>query len=166
MERRLFIIRHGKSSWDYERLEDPFRPLAERGIRDAGAMATRFRETGRIPEQLFTSDATRALSTALIMSGIWELPAPALQVHQPLYLASSSEIHQVIATASPEVTGLAIFGHNPSFTDFANLFLADPLENLPTAGVVMVTFDCDRWKDIGRSTVQKTFLDYPKRKNG
>jgi phosphohistidine phosphatase len=99
------------------------------------------------------------------MSRIWELPASALQVHESLYLASSSEIHQVIATASPDVAGLAIFGHNPSFTDYANHFLPDSLDNLPTAGVVMVTFDCDRWKDIGRSAVQNTFLDYPKRRN-
>ncbi len=165
MERRLFIIRHGKSSWDHEGLDDPFRPLAERGTRDAGTMARRLKEKGEIPERLFSSYATRALSTALIMSDIWSLSPDALQIHTDLYMASLTEIKQVIASASSDVTSLAVFGHNPSFTEFSNLFLPQPLDNLPTAGVVTVTFDCDRWEEIDRRVVKDTNVDYPKRKS-
>ena len=164
MERKLFIIRHGKSSWDNEGLDDVDRPLAERGIRSANEMAHRLSESGQVPELILTSPASRALNTALIMSRIWELEADALQIHDPIYMAYVSEIGQVISNVPNEIRNLAIFGHNPSFTMYANQFLDEPLDNLPTAGVVIVTLEADGWKGIGRSHVKGTFVDYPKRK--
>lgn len=164
MERKLFIIRHGKSSWDAEGLDDIDRPLAERGIRNADTMANRLLELGEIPELLLVSPASRALNTALIMSRIWNLEPAALQIHDPLYMAYVSEIDQVVSGVPGQLTKLAIFGHNPSFTMYANQFLDEPLDNLPTAGVVIVTLESDSWKEIGRSHVRHTYVDIPRRK--
>ncbi|MCK5136134.1 MAG: histidine phosphatase family protein [Bacteroidales bacterium] len=163
MERRLFIIRHGKSSWEEEGLDDIDRPLAERGTRNADTMARRLSESGCIPELIYSSPANRALSTASIMSGIWGIDPAFLQIHDALYMAYVSEIEQVVSAAPNGVMNLAIFGHNPSFTLYANHFLDEPLDNLPTAGVVVVTLESDGWKGIGRPHVRQTFMDYPKR---
>ncbi len=165
MERRLFIIRHGKSDWDHEDLDDIDRPLAGRGIRNAGEMAQRLSSMGLIPEMVFSSPASRALNTALIMSRVWELEPPTLQIHDSLYMAYVSEISEVVAEAPAEVLNLAVCGHNPSFTAYANQFLEEPLDNLPTAGVVVVTLYSESWKNISRSHVRGTYVDYPKRKS-
>ena len=164
MTRNLFIIRHGKSSWDNEGLDDIDRPLAERGITSADIMAHRMKELGLVPELVFSSPACRALNTALIMGRVWELDPSSLQIHDDLYMAYVSEIGEVLAFAPDEVVNLAIFGHNPTFTLFANIFLEDPLDNLPTAGVVIVTLESDSWIGIGREHVKQTYVDYPKRK--
>jgi phosphohistidine phosphatase len=164
MERRLYIIRHGKSSWDHEGLQDQDRPLADRGTRDAYAIAKRLKEEGRIPRLLFSSPAARALQTALIMSRVWELSPEALQIHDSLYEAYGEDIDQVVARAPAEVTDLAIFGHNPTFTLYANRFLDEPLDNLPTAGVVVLTFDTAGWSHIKNAGVVGSHVDYPKRK--
>ena len=116
MKRKLFIIRHGKSSWDNEGLDDIDRPLAKRGIRNAQEMARRLSEMGQVPDLILSSPANRALNTALIMSGIWELEADALHIHDPLYMAYLSEIEEVVSGVPGEIRNLAIFGHNPSFT--------------------------------------------------
>ena len=163
MERKLFIVRHGKSSWDHEGLDDIDRPLASRGIRNAGEMAARLLALQWVPELLLSSPASRALNTAMIMSKVWELGPECLQIHEPLYLAHLEEIKQVIAGVPPEITAVAIFGHNPSFTMFANQFLALPLDNLPTAGVVLVSFDSESWDGIGKSVVKESYVDYPKK---
>ena len=163
MERKLFIIRHGKSSWDNQGLDDFDRPLAERGIRSANDMARRLNELGQVPELILSSPASRALNTALIMSGIWGLEASALQLHDPIYMADVSEIEQVVAEVPGEIQNLAIFGHNPSFTMYANKCLEEPLDNLPTAGVVIVTLDSKGWHGIERAHVRGTYLDFPKR---
>ena len=163
MERHLFIIRHGKSSWDHDGLDDIDRPLAERGIRNAHDMAQRLSEMGLVPDLMLSSPASRALNTALIMARVWTLKPEALQIHDALYDAFVKEIEQVVAGVPDDVRKLAIFGHNPSFTIYANQFLAVPLDNLPTAGVVVVTLEAAGWKDIGRIHVKETFLDYPKR---
>jgi phosphohistidine phosphatase len=164
MLRRLYIIRHGKSSWDYYGLDDIDRPLANRGTRNAGEMAERLLTAGLVPGLIFSSSASRALNTALIMSKSWGLGPEQLQIHDPLYMAYPSEIQQVVESAPPEITDLAIFGHNPSFTAYANSFLELPLDNLPTAGVVIVTLESDSWEGIGPTYVKETYVDYPKRK--
>ena len=164
MERRLFIIRHGKSSWDNEGLDDIDRPLAERGTRGADTMAHRLMDLGLVPDLLFSSPANRALNTALIMASIWGIDPSSLQIHDELYMAYVSEIWEVIERAPDGVGNLAIFGHNPSFTLFANTFLEEPLDNLPTAGVVVVTLESDSWSGIGREHVIHCHVDFPKRR--
>jgi len=164
MERKLFIIRHGKSSWEEEGLDDIDRPLAERGIRNAETMANRMKELGEIPELILTSPANRALNTALIMARIWGLDSASMQIQDALYMAYVPEIEEVVGEAPDSVRKLAIFGHNPSFTLYANKFLEESLDNLPTAGIVIVTLECENWNGIGRTMVKEIYVDYPKRK--
>lgn len=164
MKRTLFIIRHGKSSWDVEGLDDIERPLAPRGTMNAETMASRLLEKAEVPELILSSPACRALNTALIMSRIWGLDPGALQIHDTLYMAYLTEIEEVVGGVPDHIKKLAIFGHNPSFTMYANQFLDNPLDNLPTAGVVIVTLESDSWKKINRSHVRKLYVDTPKRK--
>jgi len=165
MKRRLYIIRHAKSSWDFDGLPDIHRPLSERGIRNASTMAKRLQDLGMIPELLFSSPASRALNTALIMKKVWGLPPDALQIHEALYEIFQSDMDSILSVASPEVKNLAIYGHNPTFTMYANWFLDKPLDNLPTAGVVVVTLDAEGWSGLEQSMVLEAYVDYPKRKH-
>ncbi len=164
MKRNLLIIRHGKSSWDHEGLDDIDRPLAERGVRNAGEMAERLKALKLVPQLILSSPASRALNTALIMSKSWGVGPENLQIHDPLYMAYTSEIEQVVSGVSAEIRNLAIFGHNPSFTLYANQFLEVLLDNLPTAGVVVVTLESESWDGIGQKNVKGSYVDYPKRK--
>jgi phosphohistidine phosphatase len=165
MERKLLIIRHAKSSWDHDGLADLFRPLSERGLRNASTMAERLKKMKVIPELLLTSPATRALNTALIMSRVWDLPPGALQIREEIYEAAPRDLDVVLQTVPDDVTRVALFGHNPTFTRFPNRFLKPPLDNLPTAGVVVVTFDTEGWNDLDESRVVDTYVDYPKKKH-
>ena len=164
MKRRLYIVRHAKSSWDYEGLADIYRPLSERGLRNANTMAERLAKLGLVPELLLSSPATRALHTALIMSRVWGLPPAALQIHEDLYEAYPGDMEQVLSVVSPEVKELAIFGHNPTFTMYSNHFLDHSLDNLPTAGVTVVSLESEGWTGLDPSMVTETYVDYPKRK--
>jgi len=163
MERKLFIIRHGKSSWDNEGLADKDRPLNDRGTRSAEMMAGRLADLGLVPALIYSSPALRALNTALIMQRTWDLDSSLLQVHEKLYMAYVDEIAGVVEKAPDQLESLAIFGHNPSFTIYANTFLKAPLDNLPTAGVVVLTLESESWKRIGRKHVTGTYVDFPKR---
>jgi phosphohistidine phosphatase len=164
MNRRLYIIRHAKSSWDYEGLADIHRPLSERGIRNASTMAKRLLDLGMIPELLLSSPATRALNTAMIMSRVWNLQPAALQIHDALYEAYPGDMDRILSVVSPKVKELAIFGHNPTFTMYSNYFLGERLDNLPTAGVTVVSLESEDWSGLDPSMVTETYVDYPKRK--
>lgn len=164
MERRLFIIRHGKSSWDFDGLADVDRPLAKRGLRNAEEMAKRLMDKNLVPQLLLSSPASRALYTALIMSRTWDLGPDQLQIRESLYTSNMKDIVKVVASVSAEHQSLAIYGHNPGFTAYGNTFLDYHLDNLPTAGVVIVTLDSESWSGISNRNVKETYVDYPKRK--
>jgi phosphohistidine phosphatase len=98
------------------------------------------------------------------MSKVWELGPDRLQIHDALYEAGIRDIEEVLSGVPAEIRDLAIFGHNPTFTRYASLFLERPLDTLPTAGVLVVSLDSESWGDIGWKNVKETYLDYPKRK--
>jgi phosphohistidine phosphatase len=55
-----------------------------------------------------------------------------------------------------------IVGHNPSLTDFVNLFLKSPIDNLPTSGVVSFSFETDSWEKIPAARRKTNFILIPK----
>jgi phosphohistidine phosphatase len=48
------------------------------------------------------------------------------------------------------IDSVMIFGHNPDFTYFANYFLHDQIYNIPTCGVVRLTFNVSRWEEYSQ----------------
>ena len=60
----LYMVRHAKSSWKHDVI-DHQRPLKSRGSRDAELVSEYVKDKVKKPQRLFTSDAERALSTAL-----------------------------------------------------------------------------------------------------
>jgi phosphohistidine phosphatase len=162
--KKLFIFRHGKSSWDSV-VDDIDRPLTERGVSDSYEMAKRMVERGEVPERILSSPANRALHTAVIMSRIWNLPEEAINLRADLYLPEIKDIHHVVLDVPDSVDAVAIFGHNPAFTEFANMYLSDKVDNIPTAGVVILAFASDTWRTIQSATVQTEYFDFPKRKH-
>jgi phosphohistidine phosphatase len=161
MERQLFIIRHGKSSWD-SIVDDLDRPLTDRGIRNAYEMATRLQEKGLVPEAVYSSPANRALHTAIIMSRVWKLNDQQIHINRNLYMPEEEDIAATIYGVPDTLNSIAVYGHNPGFTEFANRFMKRPVDNVPTAGVVVVSMKLDSWSDLYNGRVTKAVLDYPK----
>ncbi len=62
--KKLYLIRHAKSSWDYPGLNDHERPLNKRGERDAPFMAKILKEKKVKPDLILSSTAVRALEFA------------------------------------------------------------------------------------------------------
>ena len=167
MAKALFLIRHAKSSWAQDGLADHERALAERGLRDTGRMFTRLRtaldQRAAHFDSIVTSDAVRAISTAKRLAQSLELPSNILHIEPRLYLASSTEILSIIHDQSQSNTTIALVGHNPGFTDAANLLTTSlNIDNLPTCGIVGCSFSAQRWQDIEFGTGDANFVDYPK----
>lgn len=163
-EKKLFIIRHGKSSWE-DVVDDIDRPLTERGVRSSYNMAGRMAEMGHIPELILSSPANRALHTAVIMARKWGIPGEAIQIRNDLYLPEPEDIQRVLMYVPDEVKSVAIFGHNPAFTEFANMYLTEKVDNIPTAGAVILTFASESWREIQSAGILTAYFDFPKRKH-
>ena len=163
MKKKLYLVRHGKSDWSNPKLRDFDRPLKKRGLRNARTMAKILKEKNIKPDCIVTSSARRALDTATIFSEQLDVPPEKFLPDESVYFASPSELINLIKQQDDSVETLMIFGHNPGFTNLANFFLPEALNNIPTAGFVYLEFDAESWKQISKSNVAAHYYDYPKK---
>jgi phosphohistidine phosphatase len=161
--KRLFLVRHAKSSWDDPSLDDIDRPLNNRGKRNAPEMGIRLRKQGIIPDLLISSPANRAHTTAKRISEEIGYPKKKIQIEDRLYHGSSNSMLSVIHSQNNTINSVMLFGHNPGFTDFANMLCGINIYNIPTAGIVAIDFSIDDWSEVSYNTGELVFFDYPKK---
>lgn len=159
----LVIVRHAKSTWDYDTVDDIDRPLKESGIRNAYLVAETLRKKNIVFDAIYSSPADRSAHTAVIFSRVLKIPPQKITLHEDLYSESDSSVVQFIKSIPEEYSKVLIFGHNPTFTDLANRFLKQRISNLPTAGAVYLEMNCESWSQIGPVAVVKDFLYFPKK---
>jgi len=160
----LFIVRHGKSTMDYKDIPDYDRPLKERGINDSYKIAENMVIKKKIPKLIISSPAIRALHTAMIFARIFNYKIEKIQIHKELYMSSESENLDLLKNIDSAIDSVMIVGHNPSFTDLANHFLTDKLEEIPTSGLVSLKFEAESWNNIDSLKPVDYFFDFPKHK--
>jgi phosphohistidine phosphatase len=159
----LTIFRHAKSSWNNPELPDHDRPLNRRGNHDAPVMGERLVAAGIRPSLIVSSSAARAMATARLVARAIGYPVEFLHKEPALYHAGPNRIFDVIAAQDGGFNNLMIVGHNPGFTDFANVLVPGLTDNIPTAGFVSVQVDSDDWDLRSRRSVELIEFDYPKR---
>jgi phosphohistidine phosphatase len=162
----LYIVRHAKSSWDYENVADVDRPLKAKGIKSAYEVARSIKLKDNLPDLIITSPANRALHTAIILARIFDTPAGQVQIDNGFYESTFRYCLEKIKGTNDAVNTLMIIGHNPDFTDLANQFLNESLSDLPTAGTVKLEFACDSWKTIDKTNLVRHNLVFPVKENG
>ena len=159
----LVIVRHAKSSWDDLSLSDHQRPLSKRGLRDAPVMGARLADWGPPVDRVISSSATRALTTAELVTHEMGLPWDEIQIEDALYHATEEEMLDLINEQEDYLDGLMLFGHNPGMTYLAMNLSTLELDNLPTCGVVVLQFAVDSWSEIGERIATSADLDFPKK---
>jgi phosphohistidine phosphatase len=85
-----------------------------------------------------------------------------IQIEEDLYHASADEILEIIEEQEDELDGLMLFGHNPGMTDLVNILSDLDLYNLPTAGVVVLQYEVETWKEISQMDPDQVMIDFPK----
>ena len=144
--KKLYLIRHAKSSWDNPQLRDIDRPLNPRGLRDAPFMANLLKEkTNGALDAIFSSPANRARSTADYFAKTFGLN---LQIEENIYEAWEVDILDLIKTFDNNHNHIAIFGHNPTFTSLANRFSSEAIDNVPTCGIIKIESSAQTWQEL------------------
>ncbi len=161
--KKLYLVRHAKSSWKLEGISDIDRPLKGRGIRDAHSTSEWLRQQDEIPQRLISSPATRALHTALIFSRNLNYHFDELDIRKEVYHASTTTLTEIVRSFDDAFDSVMLFGHNPTITDFVNRCIDHRIDNVPTTGVACLSFDVDHWRDIDKKA-DLVFFDYPKRR--
>jgi phosphohistidine phosphatase len=160
--KELYLVRHAKSSWEYDGVDDYDRPLKGRGISDAHFISNLLAQQNTTPQALFSSPATRAVHTAMIFARNLNFPFSSIRLSEDLYMCSENQLLAFIRTIEDTYNSVLIFGHNPTLTNFVNRCTPQRIDNLPTTGVACFHFDINSWREA-EFTAELALLDYPKK---
>jgi phosphohistidine phosphatase len=152
--KRLWLLRHAKSSWDDPDLADEDRPLASRGRQSAVAMVGHLASERVQPELVLCSSGLRARQTlAAVLPSLGG--SLVVRIEPALY---TFDVHRLLGRLRREddaVNSIMLVGHNPAFQELA-LTLASlgadrpRLERkLPTGSLVTILLPEDSWAQIG-----------------
>jgi phosphohistidine phosphatase len=161
----LILARHAKSSWAYPELEDFERPLNRRGRKDAPKMAAKLVQLKIQPDLIWASPANRAVITARIYANALHYPLNEIHYSEVLYSDASIDLFNYIKRTPDTFKQILLMGHNPVMTELANYLVKKKVENIPTAGIIGVTFEIDRWERLKNGTGTIKFLEFPKKKS-
>lgn len=162
MPKQLLLIRHAKSDWDIIKLSDFERPLNSRGEKNAPEMAKRLLKRGKVPHQIVSSPAVRALSTARIFAKTLGKSKSEIIQEPEIYEALPSTLMDIINNLDNKFSFTALFGHNPGITEVVTKLCNKDLYNIPTCGMVLIQFPFDDWDLVSSGTGEIVFYDYPK----
>ena len=143
----IILVRHGKSSWEHD-VTDRERPLKTRGINDAGLVVAEFLKKNNIPKHIFSSPANRALSTCRIFTNSFNFTEDSINIIEELYDFGGENVINFVKNLPNEYNDIMIFGHNHAFTSIANGFGDRYIGNLPTSGLVKISFNSEDWKGV------------------
>ena len=160
--RWLTLVRHAKSSWRFQGMDDFHRPLNKRGLRDAVRMPRQVASRVPPPVLLLSSDAVRAVQTCQALADAYGLGEGAVVLDHALYLAGVEQILDALARHGGEAPHVMLVGHNPGLTDLHNHLVTPPLDNLPTFSVAHLELDAEDWRGIARGCGKSAGLLLPK----
>jgi phosphohistidine phosphatase len=161
--KKLFIVRHAKSSWDFPELDDLDRPLNKRGKKNAPQMGSRLAKRGIKPQLIITSPAKRAAATAREIAKELSFPKSDIIKEPLLYHGTNKNIIQMLQKQNNDINEIMIFGHNPGLTDLANYLSGSHIYNIPTCGIAEIDFEIFSWADIDEKKGVLVYFDYPKK---
>lgn len=158
--KKIYILRHSKSSWEDLSLGDFHRPLNNRGKIDAPLISAYLRSRIHEIDFLHCSSSARTYETSKFF--IDRIKFIDIKYDELLYHSSSSEIINNINCYDEKYNSAMIIAHNPGLTNLVNELTDLILDNLPTTGLVEINFDCEMWSDI--SLYNSTIVDikFPK----
>lgn len=160
--KQLTIVRHAKSSWDLPEMEDYYRPLNPRGVKNSYAIGDELAVRGVFPDLVVTSPAVRAMNTSIIISRKLDFSLERIEANANMYEASVTDVMKIMSGINDSVSHAMLVGHNPTLTMLINRLQKKPLDNLPTCGVYHLEFDISSWSEIYDAKGKVQFALFPK----
>ncbi len=161
-KRKLVLLRHAKSSWDDDSLDDHLRPLKARGFHDCELMAPLLKKLGCDELPVYASDAARSVQTVKTLGNFigWK---HRVSFDAALYTFEAKDIWRYLSEFNKSHPALLLVGHNPALTDFINEACGlQVTDNLPTCGMVELLWPQHDWSAIKPGTARVAYQLYPK----
>lgn len=158
----LYLVRHAKSSWEDLAKEDHERDLLPKGEKRTRRIVTYLRKQQVAPDLIVSSHALRAYATACILAEGLGYSREEILIDSQLYFSGAQAIENVVYGLPDNRNHVMLVGHNPDMTRFANVFLDEKVDYMPTSAVVCIRFMTDKWENIMMAAREIPFVVFPK----
>ena len=142
--KKIFFLRHAKSSWDDFALKDFDRPLTTRGIQDAELMGNFFRSKKIDLDLVLSSPSKRTKET---LEHFFSKKTPKLEFIENIYHASLDGILENLYQLPEEIKQVMVVGHNPSMHDVTEYLTQKFLNKYPTCALAEVSTEA-KWVEF------------------
>jgi phosphohistidine phosphatase len=156
----LLLIRH--ASADYNMAGHDFdRPLNNAGKKEAAIIGNRLKDKNLKPDLWIASPARRAADTARPIASALQYDREKIAWKQELYHASLSTYSDITLSADDRYDCIAIVGHNPAISQFADSLSSFLIDYFPPCCVAAYAISADSWKRFPAAEKRLLFLSYP-----
>ena len=142
----LLVLRHAKSSWKEEGIDDHERPLNKRGRKDAPRMGELIKEKDLVPDYILSSSAVRAQHTAELVAEHCEYIGE-VGGGRELYSFSSEDYLESLSQLDDTISRVMVVGHNPGLEELTQ-WLTGIYTSLPTAALAVIQLDISHWREL------------------
>lgn len=142
----LLLLRHAKSSWKDEELDDHERPLNKRGKRDAPRMGQLLCDEQLLPDLIVSSSAKRTRRTAELIAEAAGYRGET-RVLGDAYEAGGARLLELIRNFPEPAARVVLVGHNPGLEELLEQ-LTGEYRPLSTAALAQLEIPCENWSEI------------------
>lgn len=161
MPKTLYLIRHsyaespmGKPDFD--------RTLTAEGVNTVRALGRYLIKSSFNPSVILCSPANRAKETVLNLIEELEISDKNIHFEKVIYNASVRELLKQVNSIAAKAEEVAVVGHNPAITYFAEYLTGESIGNMDPCGMVAISFEGIKWNEISQDSGRLLNYIHPK----
>ncbi|WP_341228179.1 histidine phosphatase family protein [uncultured Arcticibacterium sp.] len=154
-KKTLYIIRHAEAEdfGNSAMLKDFNRNLTGKGISQSARLGSFLVKANVKIDGFVSSPANRAFQTAKVLLEQYKLDEEQITLEESLYGGGPRAYLSCLNGISENLSSVAIFGHNPDITFFAEYLTRDDVGgNMKKATIVELEFENQDWAEISGNT--------------
>jgi len=144
--KKVFLMRHAKSSWKDANVPDHDRPVKKKGEKDVKAMAKMLKHKKHLPDLILCSSAERAKQTAVLFKKASSYEGK-IEYNDKLYMAEVPDLIAALKESPRKAKSVMVIGHNPGLEALLQT-LTGKVETLPTSSIAYISLPIEEWSEI------------------
>jgi len=149
MPRFLYLLRHAQSADKQMGQRDSDRELTPEGVKQSIIIGSFLFRQNIVPDIILSSTAERAKATAGLIADTVKVDLEKIQLHEDLYDASTRTFYQFLTQLEDQYQHIMCVAHNPAISYVAEYLTKSEIGDMPPAGIAIIKFNIQSWKDIG-----------------